>query len=152
MADNSKSELVPVSAQPPSHPAPDDKAEEENGFGSVHIHNGVIAVIAHRAAGNVPGVVSLVGSIVDGLAGMVGRKSNDRGVRVEIVQNSIALELNLVVEYGVTIPDVAAHVQTEVRNAVERMTGKPVKSVDVVVQSIQLPPEAAPRTAKEQAE
>jgi len=135
--------------QPPSHPAPEDRVEEDSGIGSVHIHNGVIAVIAHRAAEKVPGVVTLVGSLVDGLAGMVGRKTSDRGVRVEIVENAIAIELCLVVEYGVTIPDVAAQVQSEVRGAVERMTCKPVRNVNVVVQSVQLPSDDAPKARKE---
>jgi uncharacterized alkaline shock family protein YloU len=130
--------------RPPTYPVPEDRPEDENDLGLIHIHNSVIAVIARMAAVKVPGVVDLVGSIVDGIAGIVGRKPNDRGVHVEIVENGIVLELNLVVEYGVNIPKVAWQVQTEVRQAVERMTGKAVKGVNVVVQNILVPKEEKP--------
>ena len=138
MADPKQSPQTPV-PRPPSYPVAEDRPDEENDLGLIHIHNGVIAVIARMAAVKVPGVVDLIGSIVDGIAGIVGRKPNDRGVHVELVENGIVLELNLVVEYGVNIPKVAWQVQTEVRQAVEQMTGKPVKGVNVVVQNIQVP-------------
>jgi uncharacterized alkaline shock family protein YloU len=138
MADSKQNPQTPV-PQPPTYPVSEERPEEESELGLIHIHNGVIAVIARLAAVKVPGVVDLVGSIVDGIAGMVGRKPNDRGVHVEIVDNGIVIEMNLIVEYGVNIPKVAWQVQTEVRQAVEQMTGKPVKGVNIVVQSIQMP-------------
>lgn len=151
MTDPRQTPKIPA-PRPPTYPVPEDRPEEENDLGLIHIHNGVIAVIARMAAVKVPGVVDLVGSIVDGIAGIVGRKPNDRGVHVEIVENGIVLELNLVVEYGVNIPKVAWQVQTEVREAVERMTGKPVKGVNVVVQNILIPKEETPALDREPGE
>ncbi len=124
--------------RPPFVPSIEDR-EEENELGAVHIHNSVIGVIARLAAAKVPGVVDFVGGLVDGLAGIVGKKSNDRGVHVEIVDNSVVIELNVVLEYGVHIPKVAWQIQQEVRKAVEQMTGKSVRAVNVVVQSVQAP-------------
>ena len=147
----SKSTVQPV-PRPPMYPVGEERPEEDSDLGLIHIHNGVIAVIARMAAVKVPGVVDLVGSLVDGIAGIVGRKPNDRGVHVEIVDNSIVIELNLIVEYGVNIPKVAWQVQTEVRQAVEQMTGKPVKGVNVVVQNIQLPTASQPVPEKESGE
>ncbi len=113
----------------------------ENGteLGSVQIHNSVIAAIAREAALKIPGVVELSGGLVDGLAGMIGKKSSDRGIRVEHQDTAVSLELHVVLEFGTRIPHVAWQVQTEVRASVEKMTGKPVKAVNVIVQGIRLP-------------
>lgn len=116
-----------------------DHLENDTELGSVHIHNNVIATIAHQAAVKVPGVVEMTGSLVDGLAGMIGKKTSDRGIRVEFEDNEVLLELHVVLEYGVRIPHVAWQLQTDVKEAVEQMTGKHVRSVQVIVQGIKLP-------------
>lgn len=133
--------------RPPAYPVPEEP-EEDGDLGAIHIHNSVIAVIARMAAVKVPGVADLVGTLVDGLAGIVGKKPTDRGVHVEIVDNNVVLELSLVVDYGINIPKVAWQVQSDVRQAVEQMTGKSVKAVNVLVQSLRVAPvQAAPETA-----
>lgn len=124
----------------------DEHLEEGTELGAVQIHNSVIATIVRLAALKVPGVIEMSGTFVDGLAGMIGKKASDRGIRVDIIENSVLLELHVVLEFGVRIPQVAWQIQNEVRQAVEQMTGKAVKSVNVVVQSLRLqgekPPEA----------
>lgn len=111
--------------------------EEGTELGAVKIHNNVIATIARLAALKVPGVVEMSGSFVDGLAGMIGKKAVDRGIHVAPVdENAVSLELHLVLEFGVRIPQVAWQVQNEVRQAVEQMTGYNVKSVNVIVQTL----------------
>lgn len=137
---SAKSSPVPdTAAKPPAFPVPEERPEEEHDLGSIHIHNSVIAAIARMAASKVPGVVDLVGSLVDDIAGLVGRKQIDRGVHVEIAENSLVIEITLTVEYGVNIPKVAWQVQSEVRQDVERMSGKPVRSVNVIVQGLRTP-------------
>lgn len=123
---------------PPSrnYPLPEEKTDEA-GLGSVRIHNNVIAVIAREAADRVPGVVELSGTLVDELADIIGKRHRDRGVRVAVgSENTIAVELTVVLEYGVHIPSVCGKLQFEVRKAIEEMTGKRVQSVDISVQSI----------------
>ena len=110
--------------------------EEGTDLGAIQIHNNVIAIIARLSALKVPGVVEMSGSLVDGIAGMIGKKSSDRGIRVDLEENTVAIELHVVLEYGVRIPQVAWQVQSEVRQAVEQMTGKNVKAVNVIVQSL----------------
>jgi uncharacterized alkaline shock family protein YloU len=129
-----------VPAGPPYVPKADSR-DIENEAGVVHINNSVIAVIARIAASKVAGVVDFVGGLADGLAGIVGKRASDRGVRVELVDNSVVIELNVVLEYGVAIPRVAWEIQQEVRRNVEQMTGKSVKAVNVIVQSVRLPGE-----------
>ena len=115
--------------------------EEGTDLGAIQFHNNVIAFIARLSALKVPGVVEMSGSLVDGIAGMIGKKSSDRGIRVDLEENTVAIELHVVLEYGVRIPQVAWQIQNEVRQAVSQMTGKNVKSVNVVVQSVRLPEE-----------
>ncbi len=126
----------------PALPAAEER-DDETDFGAVHIHNGVIGAIARLAAAKVPGVVDFVGGLVDGLAGIVGKRQQDRGVHVELADNGLVIELTVALEYGVYIPRVAGQIQMEVRKAVEQMTGKSVRAVNVVVQSVQVPPAAS---------
>lgn len=116
-------------------PVPEDK-NDDAGLGTLQIHNNVIAVIAHEAVSRVPGVIELSGTLVDEIADMIGKRSRDRGVRVAESENAYVVELTTVLEYGVYIPEVCGRLQMEVRKAVEEMTGKKVKAVNVMVQSI----------------
>jgi uncharacterized alkaline shock family protein YloU len=119
-----------------NYPIPEDRPDD-SGLGSVRIHNNVIAAIAHEAAARVPGVVELSGTLVDELADMIGKKGRDRGIRVAVeAENSIVVELTVILEFGVNIPEVCGQLQTEVRQAIEEMTGKNLQAVNVSVQSI----------------
>jgi uncharacterized alkaline shock family protein YloU len=82
------------------------------------------------------------GGIVDDLAGMIRKKSGDRGIRVDFQESGVVIEIHVILEYGIRIPHVAWQLQTEVRQAVEQMTGKHVKAVQVVVQGVKLPNES----------
>lgn len=148
MSDIQNKAAKSVSNNSPDHPDfPDDVVESGTDLGSVQIHNSVIASIARVAALKIPGVVEMSGGLVDGLAGMIGKKTPDRGIRVEHEDQTVVLELHVVLEFGARIPHVAWQIQTEVRSAVEKMTGKPVKAVHVIVQGVRIP--AAAESAKE---
>lgn len=110
-------------------------------MGAIRIHNNVIAIIARMATLKVPGVIEMTGSIVDGLAGMIGKKkSSDKGgVHIDAEEEAIVIDITVNLEYGVRIPHVAWQIQNDVREEVEKMTGKMVKSVNVIVQGVQLP-------------
>ena len=119
-----------------NYPVPEAKVDDA-GLGAVRIHNNVISVIAQEAAGCVPGVVELSGTLVDGLADMIGKRSRDRGIRVAVEsENTITIDLTVVLEYGVNIPETCGKLQNEVRKAVEDMTGKRVQAVNISVQGI----------------
>lgn len=150
MSDTARSQKDKDASLSPDHPELSaEHVENSNELGTVQIHNSVIAAIARVAALKVAGVLELSGGLVDGLAGMIGKKSGDRGIRVEFEENSVSLEMHVVIAFGVRIPHVAWQIQTEVRKAVEQMTGKPVKAVNVVIQSVRMPPAAPPATHEE---
>jgi uncharacterized alkaline shock family protein YloU len=127
----------PIVIEPPE--GSEDHLEDGTELGSVQIHSNVITTIARLAALKVPGVMEMSGTFVDGLAGMIGKKSIDRGIRVDEEENTFVIELHVVLEYGVRIPQVAWQLQNDVRQAVEQMTGKNVKCVNIVVQGVRLP-------------
>lgn len=110
--------------------------EDGADLGAVQIHNNVIATIARLAALKVPGVAEMSGTFVEGLAGMIGKPVVDRGIRVDFEENYVMIELHVVIDFGVRIPHVAWQIQNEVRQAVEQMTGKSVKAVNVIVQAL----------------
>ena len=122
--------------RPPTYPAHIESHDEETNLGSIQIHSGVMAVIARTAALRVPGVADVVGSLVGDMAGKIGIKSSDRGVQVDLVDDQVTLTLSLLVDYGAFIPKVAWQVQTEVRRAVEALTGKTVKAVNITVRGL----------------
>ncbi|MBU1694579.1 MAG: Asp23/Gls24 family envelope stress response protein [Verrucomicrobia bacterium] len=115
----------------------EDNAEEELDQGEIKIHQHVIATIARLAALKVPGVAALSASFAQGLARFFGKKTDDTGIRVLLQDAGVVIDLYVVVNFGARIPQVAWQVQSEVRQAVEQMTGKNVKAVNVVVQSLQ---------------
>jgi uncharacterized alkaline shock family protein YloU len=127
----------------------DKRADEGSDLGAIMVHHGVIAVIARIAALKVPGVVEVSGSFADGIANianMISRNSGERGVNVKMQGQKVDVEINVVVEYGKKIPEVAWQVQNEVRRAIEEMTGKQVGAINVVIQGVRLPLETKPAT------
>ena len=113
----------------------------ENSLGSIRIADEVVEVIAGLAASEVGGVVGMSGGLVGDLAHMLGRNKNlSKGVKVEVGEHEVAVDLFIVVEYGVSIPEVALYVQEAVKEAIERMTGLKVVEANVHVQGVNFKP------------
>ncbi len=112
---------------------PYDKDEDT---GVVRISDDVVGTIAGIAATEVEGVAGMGGGIVGGITEMLGRKNLARGVKVEVGEREAALDLFVVVDYGVRIPEVAQRVQENVKRAVESMTGLSVVEVNIHIQGV----------------
>ncbi|WP_407308310.1 Asp23/Gls24 family envelope stress response protein [Desulfosporosinus sp. SB140] len=113
----------------------------ENSLGSIRIADEVVEVIAGLAASEVEGVVGMSGGLVGDLAHMLGRNKNlSKGVKVEVGEHEVAVDLFIVVDYGVSIPDVAFKVQEAVKEAIESMTGLKVVEANVHVQGVNFKP------------
>ena len=108
---------------------------------NIKISDEVIAVVAGIAATSVKGVAGMTGSIANGIAELLGKKSLAKGVKVSRGDEFISLGLGIVVEYGSKIPDVAADVQQCVKEEVESMTGLDVAAVDISVDGVKVPAE-----------
>lgn len=125
--------------------------------GKTSIADGVVEKIAGMAAREVPGVYALgggfartLGAVRDRVPG--GRPNVARGVKVEVGERQTALDLDIVVDYGVPIPDVAHDVRENVIVAVERMTGLEVVEVNIVVNDVHLPDDDAEETVESRVE
>ncbi|MET7695893.1 Asp23/Gls24 family envelope stress response protein [Streptomyces sp. NPDC005483] len=117
--------------------------------GKTTIADGVVAKIAGMAAREVPGIHNLGGGMARAFGAMRERVPGGggagggvtRGVKVEVGERQAAVDLNVVVEYGVSIVDVAGEVRSNVIGAVERMTGLEVVEVNIAVDDVRLPDE-----------
>lgn len=116
--------------------------EEQTRLGSIRIADEVVKIIAGLAATEVPGVAGMSGGVVGGIAEMLGRKNMSKGVKVEVGEKEAAVDIFVVVEYGVRIPDMAAQIQENVKSAIEKMTGLTVVEVNVNVQGVVFSQEA----------
>lgn len=105
-------------------------------IGNVRIADEVIASIAGIAAGDVTGVVGMSSGIIGGMAEMMGKRNPAKGVKVQVGAREVAVDLYIVVEYGLRIPDVALQVQEKVKEAIETATGMTVVEVNVHVQGV----------------
>ena len=109
---------------------------EDGGVGTVKIADEVVAVIAGLAATEVKGVASLDGGIVNSMIARKGLKTLSRGVRVDVQDNLVTIDLKLNLEYGYSIPDVGTKVQEKVKSAIETMPGMQVTAVNVSVTDV----------------
>ena len=65
-----------------------------------------------------------------------GKKNLAKGIKVEINEDTARIDVNIIVEYGSRIPDVAFEIQNRVKKSVENMTGLKVEEVNVHVQGV----------------
>ena len=68
-----------------------------------------------------------------------GKKNLSKGIKVDVGEKEVKIDVNIIVEYGARIPDVAFEIQNRVKKAVETMTGLNVSSVNVHVQGVNIP-------------
>lgn len=106
---------------------------EENG---IKIADDVVATIAGKAASEVAGVHSMSGGFAGGISEVFGKKSYTKGIKVDNTDKNLKIDVNIIVEYGARIPDVAYEIQNRVKKAVENMTGLEVEEVNVHVQGV----------------
>ena len=113
----------------------EDEIKSENE--GIEISDEVVAVIAGVAVAEVPGVASMAGGFAGGISEVFsGKKNMAKGIKVEVEGKKAKIDVNIIVEYGSRIPDVAYEIQTRAKKAVESMTGLQVEEVNVHVQGV----------------
>jgi uncharacterized alkaline shock family protein YloU len=111
-----------------------EEMQEENG---IEISTDVIAVIAGVAVSEVQGVSGMSGGFAGGITEVLsGKKNLAKGIKVEKTDKNAKIDVNIIVEYGTRIPDIAFEIQNRVKKAVENMTGFNVEEVNVHVQGV----------------
>ena len=111
--------------------------------GIVKVHESVIASIIRKAACSVDGVIRLAGNtLVDNIAEFVGsRKVMDRSISIEMGDNAVSIEIQVVLAFGCSIPEVAKNIQETVIDEITRITGMQVTQINVVVMDLEDPDE-----------
>lgn len=113
--------------------------EWSNEYGKITIAKEVIAKIAGLAAMECYGLVGMSSrNVQDGLADLLGRDNLSKGVLVEINDDQVRLELNIIVEYGTNIHEVAHNIIDRVKYILEEKIGIKVEKIDVNVQGVRV--------------
>ena len=118
-----------------------DGLKSDSALGTIRIADEVVSIIAGLAATEIDGIAGMSGGLVGGIAEMLGRKNFSKGVKVEVGEREAAIDLYIIVKYGVRIPDVALAAQENIKQAIENMTGLSVVEVNVHVQGVNFPEE-----------
>ena len=118
----------------------EDEIVINEGENNIEISDDVVAVISGMAASEVSGVAEMAGGFAGGISEVLsGKKNLAKGIKVEILDNKeTRIDVNIIVEYGARIPDVAFEIQKRVKKSVENMTGLNVLEVNVHVQGVSM--------------
>lgn len=103
----------------------------------LEISEDVVSVIAGVAVSEVKGVYGMAGGFAGGISEVFsGKKNLSKGIKVNVENKEVKVDVNIIVEYGVRIPDVAFEIQNRVKTAIEAMTGLKVLETNIHVQGV----------------
>ncbi len=105
--------------------------QNDSDRGVIQIADDVVKMIASLAATEVKGVSALAGNITNELMSKVGMKKLTKGVRVDVLEGNVTIDLAVTMEYGYNIPTTCTKVQDKVKTAVENMTGLTCSDVNI---------------------
>jgi uncharacterized alkaline shock family protein YloU len=114
-----------------------EMTHEENGLGKVEIAPEVIEVIAGFAASEVEGVAQMRGNFASGVVERLGKKNHGKGVKVDLSEDGITIDVYCVMMFGVSIPTVAQRIQDNTRQALYNMTALEINEINIHVVGIQ---------------
>jgi len=112
--------------------------KEDENIGVVQIADDVVAMIASLAATEVDGVSAMAGNITNELMSKVGMKSLTKGVKVDVQDGNVVVDLAVTMEYGYNIPATCQKVQAKVKSALENMTGLNCTDVNIRISGINM--------------
>lgn len=107
--------------------------EHQEDLGRIEISPEVIEVIASLAAIEVVGVGEMYGGFAAGMVEKLGGHSNRKGVKVDLTDEGITIDVQLIMNYGVSIPEVAEKVQDNIVQKLKRMTALDVSEINIHV-------------------
>lgn len=117
----------------------------------IKIADDVVSIIAGKAVSEISGVAGMAGGFAGGISEVFsGKKNLSKGIKVDVGEKEVKIDVNIIVEYGARIPDVAFEIQNRVKKAVETMTGLSVLQVNVHVQGVDTESKEAPEENTEE--
>ena len=125
------------------------EVEENDSVGEIKIAEDVVLTIAGLAIGEVKGI-TVVNSVTDGLKEKFSKKNYSRGLRVVLSEDDVVtIDIHIIVDYGLRIPDVAWELQEAVKKAIEGMTNLTCDKINIFVDGVNLDREEKERDEKE---
>ncbi|HEX7064589.1 MAG TPA: Asp23/Gls24 family envelope stress response protein [Bacillales bacterium] len=110
---------------------------EQHELGTVEISPEVIEVVASIAATEVEGVAAMHGSFATGVAERLGRRNHGKGVKVDLKEDGITIDVYVLINYGVSIPEVGQKIQDNICQTLRTMTSLEVSAANIHVVGIQ---------------
>lgn len=111
---------------------------DDTSLGTVEIAPEVIEIITGIAASEIDGLSSMRGNFASGVVERLGKKSHSKGVKVELTESGILVDLYVVLNFGVSIPEVAQKLQTNIRQTIKNMTALEIDEINVHVVGVQM--------------
>lgn len=111
----------------------------EEKLGKVIIAPGVLVTIARLATLSTPGVVRMSAGWTDSMGRLLRRRGPGDGVRIEVEDNTVSVDLHIVVEQDVDVLKLSQEIQTEVSRAIHDMVGMEVKEINIHIQDVEIP-------------
>jgi uncharacterized alkaline shock family protein YloU len=112
----------------------------EEKLGKVIIAPNVLVTIARLTALSVPGVVRMSPGWTESMGRLLRRRGPGEGVRIEVEDDTVSVDLYIIVEQGVNMLKVSREIQAEVSRAIHDMVGMDVKEVNIHIQDVEIPP------------
>ncbi|MEW9500379.1 Asp23/Gls24 family envelope stress response protein [Jeotgalibacillus marinus] len=110
---------------------------DHNQLGKIEIAPEVIEVIAGIAASEVEGIAQMRGNFASGVVERLGKKIHGKGVKVELGEEGIVVDVYCTIKFGVSIPSVAQKIQDNIRQTLQNMTALLAEEVNVHVVGVQ---------------
>lgn len=114
----------------------EDTKVDDDTNNTLKIANEAIATYAGIAVNEISGVYGMAGTFSGITEVISGKKNYSRGIKVDVDEKDVKIDVNIIVEYGARIPEIAFEIQTKVKKSVETMTGLKVREVNVNVQGV----------------
>ncbi|OGO87138.1 MAG: hypothetical protein A2Y24_01795 [Clostridiales bacterium GWE2_32_10] len=111
-------------------------SKNEKILGQVQIANEVIESIASIAAMEVNGVYGMAGNVTGDLMKLIGVKNLAKGVKVDLEEGKVKLDVFIIIKYGYEIPKVANELQNKIKTEVETMSGLEVTTVNINIAGV----------------
>jgi Uncharacterized protein conserved in bacteria len=114
-----------------------EDTEHREDLGKIEISPEVIEIIAGLAAMEVAGIATMHGSFASGMVDKLSGRKYSKGVKVDLTDDGIIIDVHLTVNFGVSVPDVAENVQENIARALKKMTALDVEKINIHVVGIQ---------------
>lgn len=111
--------------------------EHQSDLGKVEISPEVIEIIASLAATEVDGVSAMHGGFATGVVEKISRKNYGKGIKVDLTDDGILVDVQLHMNYGVSIPEIGQKVQDNIMQTLKTMTALDVRAINIHVVGIQ---------------